>query len=71
MSPKVLPKIDFPDGVASCVSCHKYLRAGFALSLMAHLSREHQMHEDLAINTAERMLDLLSAAKTKAREQRK
>jgi hypothetical protein len=55
-------------GVIDCVLCHKYLRTGFALSLMTHLSQGHKMHEDLAISTATHMLELMQAEKSKIRQ---
>jgi hypothetical protein len=63
--------LDLPGyGVIDCNRCHKYLRTGFALSLMSHLEQEHKMKEDLAISTATHMLDLLLETKTKLREER-
>lgn len=63
--------VDLPGhGVVNCDRCHKYLRTGFALSLMAHLEKDHLMHEDLAIDTATHMLDLLRTARTKLREEK-
>ncbi len=55
-------------GVVDCNRCHKYLRTGFTLSLMSHLSREHKMHEDLAISTATHMLELLQAEKSRMKQ---
>lgn len=69
--PKAPKVLDLPGhGVVDCGRCHKYLRTGFALSLMTHLEQEHKMHEDLAIHTATHMLDLMLAHRTKSREQR-
>lgn len=52
--------IHLPDhGIPECSWCHAFLRTGFALSLMGHLSQDHKMHEDAAIDTAIRMLDLV------------
>jgi hypothetical protein len=52
--------IDLPGyGIIECTRCHAYLRAGFVISLMTHLEREHKMHEDEAIETAIHMSDLL------------
>jgi hypothetical protein len=63
--------IDLPGyGVVDCTRCHKYLRTGFVLSLMAHLSKEHNMHEDEAIRVGTHMLDLIREAKIKLRESR-
>ena len=73
LSPGSKPQaLDLPGyGVVDCNRCHKYLRTGFALSLMSHLEREHKMHGDLAVSTAEHMLDLLAEAKAEARERNK
>lgn len=71
LTPKVLQVIDLPGhGVIDCMRCHKFLRTGFALSLMTHLEQDHKMHEDLATSTAIHMLDLLRIAKIKQREER-
>jgi hypothetical protein len=60
----IMVPIDLPGhGVVNCPRCHTYLRTGFALSLMGHLERDHQMQEDVAIDTATRMLDLLYKAR--------
>ena len=46
-------------GVAECTRCHMFLQNGFATSLMSHLETDHKMHYNTAIETAERMLDLV------------
>jgi hypothetical protein len=73
LSPGNKPQaLDLPGyGVVDCSRCHKYLRTGFALSLMSHLEREHKMHGDLAVSTAEHMLDLLLAYKAECRDRSK
>lgn len=58
-------------GVVDCSLCHKYLRTGFALSLMSHLSRSHDMHEDVAISTATHMLELMQVERSKMRQRNK
>jgi hypothetical protein len=50
-----------------CSQCHKFLRTGFALSLIGHLEQHHDMHEDDAIRVGTHMLDLLHEAKLKRR----
>lgn len=57
-------KIDLPGyGVIDCTYCHRCLRTGFVLRLIAHLGMKHKMNEDLAIHTAVHMLDLLHKQK--------
>jgi hypothetical protein len=65
--PKSTPMpIDLPGyGIVECTQCHKYLRHKFALSLMSRLEKDHQMHEDAAIDTAVHMLELLAKEKRK------
>lgn len=69
--PKVpIAPIDLPGyGVIECKQCHLYLRTGFALSLIGHLERYHQMGENEAIEVGTHMLDLLYAAKLKRRQE--
>jgi hypothetical protein len=60
--------IDLPGyGIIDCQRCHKFLRNSYALSLMTHLERDHEMHEDIAHDTAVRMLDILYAQRKRAR----
>ena len=62
----VIKYIHLPDhGIPECNRCHVFLKTGFALSLMGHLSQDHKMHEDAAIDTAIRMLDLVRLARRK------
>lgn len=62
--------IDLPGyGIIDCKDCHRFLKTGFALSLIGHLEKHHQMGEDKAIEVGTRMLDLLYAAKLRRRQE--
>lgn len=72
LAPKKQEPIDLKGhGVVDCSLCHKHLRAGFALSLMSHLTRGHKMHEDQAISTATHMLELMQQEKSRMRQRSK
>lgn len=69
--PKVQPvQIELPEyGVIDCKDCHKYLGTGFALSLIGHLAKQHQMKENKAIEVGTHMLDLFYHARLKRRQE--
>lgn len=50
-------------GIPECVKCHDFLRSHMILGLMAHLSKDHQMHEDKSIDAASHMMNLVLKAK--------
>lgn len=63
----IIEKINLADfGVPECTRCHAHLRSGYALSLMGHLSLEHKMGEDQAIDAAIRMLELTRKRKVRS-----
>jgi hypothetical protein len=69
--PKAQPAhIDLPGyGVIECKDCHQFLRTGFALSLIGHLAKQHQMKENKAIEVGTHMLDLFYSARLKRRRE--
>jgi len=70
--PKAQPvQIDLPGyGIIECKDCHQFLRTGFALSLIGHLAKQHQMKENKAIEVGTHMIDLFYTAKLKLRRER-
>jgi hypothetical protein len=53
-------------GVTNCLKCHSHLKSGFVLSLMGHLSAEHKMGEDQAIDAAIHMISLVKRPRDKS-----